>query len=88
MISGAVISGLIGWFFAWQGSRQLADTHRQVALLLHALDAGDVIELNRNDAGEPIGVVIRLSGVSFGTSNTTAELAVEPAPPANPRRSG
>ncbi|HEV2121709.1 MAG TPA: hypothetical protein VGW38_02905, partial [Chloroflexota bacterium] len=74
----AAISALVGWFFARQGSRQLAETHGQVALLLRGLQEAGIVELNRNEAGEATGVVIRLSANLVGTSHASADLTVTP----------
>jgi len=72
LIGGAIISGLISWFFAWESSRQLTMTHKQIVLLLRALESADVIKLRRNECGEATGVVIKLSGTSVGTSHDSA----------------
>ena len=74
---GAFISGVVGLYFAWQSSKQLAKTHQYVAVLLQALEAEDVLHFSRDDNGNPTGVVLHVKAHVTGTSSASANTVVE-----------
>jgi ABC-type branched-subunit amino acid transport system permease subunit len=80
MVAGAVLSGVVGWLFAWNSSRRITETHAKLTLLMTALEAERVVTFKYDAKGKPVGVVLELSGTTAGTSSATAELTVERAP--------
>lgn len=79
LLGGWILGTLTSGVFAWRSSKELMVTHRQVVLLLRALEGADVVQFNRNEAGDATGVVINLSGAAVGTSHMSADLTVERA---------
>jgi len=78
-VLSVIFGGLISAYFSWQGTKELRREAGNLQLLTKKLmlmmdDAG-LIEAEWDEVGNPIRVV-KLSGVSQGSSSATAELTV------------
>lgn len=68
-LGSLVLGAIIGWFISWyfnkrsgeELAREAAELRRLANLVLHGLETGGIIELNRDPSGKILGIVITLS---------------------------
>jgi hypothetical protein len=79
---GTVLGALIGWRITRIEGRETARHAQQadatLTTLARALEAGGVIEFNRDPNGRIIGIVHHLSATGNAVSSGSATLTVEP----------
>jgi hypothetical protein len=75
-VAGGVISALISWIFYWLGGRGLAKEAKRLhdlnVLLLRALEEAGLARVNRDDEGQPIGLVLEGAAVMESASASDA----------------
>jgi hypothetical protein len=80
ILLGAVVSGLVGWLFAWNGSRRISETHIKLTLLMKALAAERIVTFTYDKNGKPIGVTLETSGAATAASSASASAILNRAP--------
>lgn len=75
---GIVAGGFLNWLFALRSSRELRREaerlRRQTTLILRAMEEAGLAQLNKDENGEPLGLIINLSAVSTGRSSASGTL--------------
>lgn len=78
VLVGAAISIGVSYYFAHRGSaelrREAERLRRQTTLILRAMEEAGLAQLNKDENGEPLGLIINLSGVSTGRSSASGTL--------------
>jgi len=78
VLLGAAISIGVSYYFAHRGSaelqREAERLRRQTTLILRAMEEAGLAQLNKDENGEPLGLIINLSAVSTGRSSASGTL--------------
>jgi hypothetical protein len=92
---GVLAGGAINAYFARRGSQELrreaeglkqeaARLQRHTTLILRGLEEAGLVEYNRNEQGEIVGMVIKARAIVRGSSSASATATVQKHPAQRP----
>ncbi len=80
MIIGALITGLVSWFFYARAAKQLKEETKEVrrltTMVLQAMEIAGLVKLSRDAYGNITGIVVNISGHATGTASVSGELTL------------
>ena len=77
---GGILSFLATWLFYRRSSKELSKEASKLGnltvLILDSLEESELVRLTRDEEGNPVGLVIQVTGISRGSSTVTARATV------------